>query len=212
MITIIIIVITVIVSILALRNFKLQEDAVFNPTAVTYNKEWYRFFTCGFLHADEMHLAFNMISFYMFGSMLEDFFSSVMFSSSGIILFILFYLSSLFFCLIPTYIKHKHNYSYRSLGASGAVSAVIFATILINPLQGIGLLIVPGIYFPAFIFGAVYLGISAYLANKGNSYINHSAHFWGAIYGIVFIAVVLYLFTGVNAFELFIQQVIAYFK
>jgi membrane associated rhomboid family serine protease len=212
MITNILIIATVIISILGLRNFKLQDDCIFNPTAITYNHQWYRFITCGFIHADEIHLIFNMVSLYMFGNMLESFFEVDIFNQNGKFLFILLYISSLFFCLVPTYIKNKHNYNYRSLGASGAVSAVVFACIFINPLQGIGLLIIPGVYFPAFIFGFVYLGITAYLDKKGNSYINHSAHLWGAIYGIIFTAIAVYLYAGTNAFVLFGQQVISYFK
>ena len=212
MITIIIIIATVAISILALQNFKIQEACIFSPTAITYNNQWYRFITCGFIHADEMHLAFNMISLYMFGNMVEDFFNLEFFLHKGKLLFLLLYISSLFFCLIPTYIKQKHNYNYRSLGASGAVSAVVFASIFISPLQGVGLLFIPGIDFPAFIFGFVYLGITAYLSKKGNSYINHSAHLWGAIYGVLFTAIIIYLFTGANAFALFMQQVLNYFK
>ena len=75
MITIIIIIATVAISILALQNFKIQEACIFSPTAISYNNQWYRFITCGFIHADEMHLAFNMISLYMFGNMVEDFFN-----------------------------------------------------------------------------------------------------------------------------------------
>jgi membrane associated rhomboid family serine protease len=212
MITTIILIATVAISLLALRNYKLQEDYIFNPTAITYNNQWYRFITCGFVHANEMHLAFNMISFYMFGNMLEDFFDSQLFLNNGKFLYLLLYISSLFFCLVPTYIKQKHNYNYRSLGASGAVSAIVFACIFLNPLQGIGLLFIPGIYFPAFIFGFVYLAITAYLAKKGSTYINHSAHLWGSIYGILFTAMVVYLFTKANPFAMFIDQVINYFK
>lgn len=212
MITIIIIIATVAVSLMALNNYNLQSQCIFSPTSITNNNQWYRFITCGFIHADEIHLSFNMISLYMFGNMLELFFDSESFATNGKLIFLTLYISSLFFCLVPTYIKHKHNYNYRSLGASGAVSAVVFACIFINPLQGIGLLIIPGVYFPAFIFGIVYLAITAYLDKKGNSYINHSAHLWGAIYGIIFTAIVIYLGTGSNAFVLFIQQVISYFN
>ena len=105
MITIIIIIATVAISILALQNFKIQEACIFSPTAITYNNQWYRFITCGFIHADEMHLAFNMISLYMFGNMVEDFFNLEFFLHKGKLLFLLLYISSLFFFLIPTYIK-----------------------------------------------------------------------------------------------------------
>jgi len=97
--------------------------------------------------------------------------------------------SSLFFCLLPTYSKNRNNYNYRSLGASGAVSAVVFAFIFLDPLRSLSLIFLPGIGIPGFIFGFLYLAISSYMDRKGGGNINHSAHIWGALYGICFLIV-----------------------
>ncbi|MBN8838009.1 MAG: rhomboid family intramembrane serine protease [Sphingobacteriia bacterium] len=208
-ITVAIIAITSIISFTAFSNNKVLNDLIFSPIDITYRKQWYRFFTCGFIHADIIHLAFNMYSFYLFGDAIEHFFVQI-FGTAGKFIFLLLYVSSLFFCLIPTYIQNKHNDAYRSLGASGAVSAVVFAFIVLAPTIPLGLIIIPGLELPSFVFGLIYLGISAYLSKKGNSYVNHSAHFWGAMYGIFFLLVACLLFSKFNPIENFIQQVTAY--
>ena len=210
-ITTIIIAVTCITSFIAFSNQKLMDDLIFYPPAVTNQNQWYRFVTCGFIHADIAHLGFNMYSFYMFGQAIENSFIDI-YGTSGKAMYILLYISSLFVCLLPTYFKNKDNYHYKSLGASGAVSAIVFAYIFLSPLQGIGLIIIPGLHAPAFIFGFIYLGVSVYLARRGNSYINHSAHLWGAIYGIVFLIVTSLLFTHFNPLSNFIYQVQYYFK
>jgi membrane associated rhomboid family serine protease len=205
-ITVIIIIVTCIVSFLAFSNEKLTNELIFYPPAITNENQWYRFITCGFIHADYMHLGFNMYSFYMFGEQVETIFQLV-FGASGKAMYVILYLSSLVICLLPTYSKNKDNYYYRSLGASGAVSAIVFTYIFFAPMQKIGLILIP-IPFPAIVFGVVYLGVSAYLSKKGSSNINHSAHFWGAIYGIVFFIVTSYFFSPhFRAVEHFLQQV-----
>ena len=203
--------ITCIVSFVSFSNQKLLDDLIFYPPAITHHHQWYRFITCGFIHADFMHLAFNMYSFYMFGNAIENACIEI-YGRFGATVYLFLYISSLFFCLLPTYFKNKENYNYRSLGASGAVSAIVFAFIFLAPLQGIGLIIIPGLTAPAFIFGFIYLGISAYLAKKGSGNINHSAHFWGAVYGVAFLIVTTIVFTDFNALKNFTSQVVAYFS
>ncbi|MFY7965184.1 MAG: rhomboid family intramembrane serine protease [Chitinophagaceae bacterium] len=205
-VTTLIIAITCIASFLGFSNQKLVDDLIFYPPAITNRNQWYRFFTCGFIHADVPHLAFNMLSLYMLGNETEMLFQ-VIFKESGKFFYLLMYVSSLFFCLVPIYFKNKDNYHYRSLGASGAVSAVVFAFIFIEPTRGLGLMIIPGVYPPAFVFGFLYLGVSAYMAKKGNSNINHSAHLWGAVYGIIFLAITSFAFTDYNLLSSFIHQV-----
>jgi membrane associated rhomboid family serine protease len=187
-ITLIIIIITCAISIPAFTNAKIIDDLIFDPPAITYRKQYYRFFTCGFIHANFLHLGFNMYSFWIFGGFVEKEFMWK-FGASGKWLYLLMYVTALFFCLLPTYLKNRENYNYRSLGASGAVSAVVFAFIFFNPVQGIGLIIVPGLYIPGFIFGILYLVISSVLDKRGGGNINHSAHIWGALYGISFLIV-----------------------
>jgi membrane associated rhomboid family serine protease len=206
-ITIIIIIITVLVSISALSSDKIYNDLIFYPPAVTDQRQWYRFFSSGFIHADWMHLIFNMYAFYMFGGAVETFFSNSLFQEKGKLFYMLMYISALGFSLLPTYLKHKNDSYYRSLGASGAVSAVIFAFILLNPMANLGLIILPGIKIPGFIFGFIYLGISSYLDRRGGGNINHSAHIWGALYGMVFVVILAAIFSDYPVVRMFIEQV-----
>jgi membrane associated rhomboid family serine protease len=187
-----------------------MEDFIFYPPAIDRENQWYRFVSSGFIHADFMHLAFNMYTFYMFGDIVEKTFLDI-FGNSGKIFYILLYITSLIVCLLPTYLQHKDNFYYRSLGASGAVSAVIFAGIFLYPTMGMGLFPIP-FHIPAFIFGPLYLGISAYLAKRGQGNINHSAHIWGALYGVVFLIITCQFFTNFRPIENFLTEVMAYFR
>ncbi len=208
-ITLAIVVITCLVSVPAFRNQKMINDLIFYPPAIAEQNQWYRFFTCGFIHADIMHLAFNMYAFYGFGRIIELTLVEV-FEGTGKLLYIVLYLTALFVCLLPTYIKHKEDAYYRSLGASGAVSAIVFAYMLLNPVDKIGLIFIP-IGIPAFILGPIYLIVTSYLSRRGGSHINHSAHFWGAVYGIAFIIGTFYFFKDINLPAYFISQVQGYF-
>jgi membrane associated rhomboid family serine protease len=186
-ITIIIIIINVLVSLAAMNSQRLMDQLIFYPPAVTHDKQYYRFFTSGFIHADFGHLIFNMISLYAFGGMVESGFNQI-FGERGRLLYLLMYLLALPASLMPTFSKNRTNSYYRSLGASGAVSAVIFAGLLMSPQAGVGMYFIP-VYIPGFIFGPLYLIISAYLDRKGGSNINHSAHIWGALFGVAFLMV-----------------------
>ena len=179
-ITVIIVIVTSLISFTAFSNQKIIDDLIFYPPAVTHRNQWYRFFTCGLIHADFGHLIFNMLSLYLFGRFVEDKFMEI-FGDRGKWLYLAMYISSLLVSILPTYFKHKEDYAYRSLGASGAVSAVVFAGLMIAPYVEVGFFIIPPI-IPGFIFGPVYLLISALLDKRGGDNINHSAHIWGAIY------------------------------
>ncbi len=187
-ITIVIVIITVIISFLAMKNDQLMDKLIFHPYTIAKDpSQWYRSITCGFIHADFMHLAFNMFSFYMFGDFIEKFFELI-FGSLGSVFYVLLYLSALVVCIIPTYLQHYKQYRYRSLGASGAVSAIVFVGIFLQPTLQIGFFIIPPI-IPGFVFGPLYLALTVYLSKNGPGSINHSAHLWGAFYGIVFLIV-----------------------
>src|SRR5918993_922216 len=153
-ITVIIVIITALVSIGGFSNPKIIDDLIFYPPAVTRQNQWYRFFTCGLIHADVGHLAFNMLALYLFGRNVELYFAYV-FGDSGKFVYLVMYITALAVSVLPTYFRHKNDYHYRSLGASGAVSAVVFASILFDPISGIGLLFIP-IYIAGFIFGFIY--------------------------------------------------------
>lgn len=205
-ITLIIVIATAIVSFMAFSNQKLMDDLIFDPIAITSQNQWYRFFSCGLIHVDIAHLVFNMISLYSFGTYVVEPNFSYIFGSSGSWLYLALYVISQFLCLLPTYFKNKDNYSYRSLGASGAVSAIVFAGIFLSPLQKMGLIFIP-IGIPGFIFGFIYLAITAYLDKKGGGGLNHSAHFYGALSGIVLLIIFGYIFSPYDLLQNFITQI-----
>lgn len=204
-ITTILVIVTVLVSLGAFNNAKIYEDLIFYPPAVSRRKQWYRFFSSGLIHADGIHLFFNMFSLYMFGPLVEREFA-VIFGTSGKALYLVMYLTALFFSLLPTYLKNRNNYHYRSLGASGAVSAVIFAGLLLTPGVEVGLFFIPP-FIPGFIFAPLFLGFSIYLDRRGRDNINHSAHIFGAIYGMFFVVVLAKILADVNVFQLFVNRV-----
>lgn len=182
-ITLILTIVTVLVSIGGFSNQKLVDDLIFYPPAVSQRNQWYRLFTCGFIHADFGHLFFNMLALYLFGSTVEASFMSL-FGDMGKWLYLLMYLTALAVSILPTYFKNKYNYHYKSLGASGAVSAVIFASLLFNPTMQLYVYFFP---MRGFIFAPLYLILSSVMDKKGGDNINHSAHLWGALYGFAFI-------------------------
>ncbi|WP_121354540.1 rhomboid family intramembrane serine protease [Flavisolibacter nicotianae] len=186
-ITIIIVIITVLVSLGGFTNQKIMDDLIFYPPAVSRNNQYYRFFTCGLIHADYGHLIFNMLALYLFGKEVEAGFVSL-FGTSGRYIYLLMYITALLISLLPTYSRNRNNYHYRSLGASGAVSAVIFAGLMLAPETEVYIFFIP-IPIPGFIFAPLYLLISAWMDRKGGTNINHSAHIWGAIYGLLFIII-----------------------
>jgi membrane associated rhomboid family serine protease len=204
-VTLIIIIITVLVSIFAFRSQKIMDDLIFYPTAITEKNQYYRFITYGFIHADLSHLFFNMYAFYLFGGACENSFINI-FGNYGKTFYVLMYFLSLIACVIPDFNKHKSNAGYKSLGASGAVSAVVFAYILFQPLQGIGLLFIP-VFIPGFLFGIIFLVVSYFLGRKGGSRINHSAHIWGAIFGVIFLLIFSQLFSTYPLLDNFINSV-----
>lgn len=186
MLTLIIIAITVIVSIIAMDNYSLKNKLMFNAYAIHRHREWYRFFSSGLIHADWLHLIFNMYSLYMFGGAVEHMYrSSYVFDEKGILFFVLLYVSALAMASFYSYEKHKNDSYYNALGASGAVSAVVFAYIVLAPTQKLMLFILP-IPIPAYLFGLIFLGIEYYLGKRGQGNIGHDAHFWGAVYGAAF--------------------------
>jgi len=205
MVTIIIIAVTAFISYSAFNNNSLVEKYIFYPPAIK-DKQWYRFITYGFLHADWSHLIFNMFALYLFGSAIEQVFMETFGDKMGILFYILLYFSGLIISILPTYIKEKNNSWYRSLGASGAVSAIVFAYILVYPMNFMGIIFIP-VFLPAFIFGIIYVVTSIYLEKQQNGNINHLAHVTGGIYGIVFMFVVFISFANINIFHWFVDNI-----
>lgn len=206
-ITVIIVIITVIVTFSAFNNQKVMNDLIFYPPAVSKQGQWYRFITCGLIHADFGHVFFNMFSLFLFGKFVEVEFERF-FGDAGKWYYLILYVTALVTSLLPTYFKNIDNYYYRSLGASGAVSAVIFAGLLIAPYVEVYLFFIP-LPIPGFVFAPLYLLVSAWLEKKGGSNINHSAHIWGALYGLAFTIVAGYA-AGFNVIANFISGVQMY--
>lgn len=182
--TYLIIGITVLISVLSFGNRDLFSRLTYSPFGIKYNKEGYRFFSYALVHADFMHLAVNMFVLFSFGSMVEYFYTGL-FGAKGYLYFALLYLGGIVLSVTPAYNKHKDNPAYSAVGASGAVSAVVFASIILNPLAPIGILFIP-FSVPAIIFGTLYLVYSAYMTGKAIDNVGHDAHFWGAVFGIFF--------------------------
>jgi membrane associated rhomboid family serine protease len=178
-ITLIILAVTCIVSFIALGNRKVMDDLILWPPAIARRKEYHRLVTYGLVHADFGHLLFNMITLFFFGRVMERFYASQL----GTFGFALFYIGALVVSILPTYLKNRGNPSYRSLGASGAVSAVLFGYILLAPWSRIIVFVVP---MPAIVYAVLYTGYSIYMDRRGQDNVNHSAHLWGAAYGVAF--------------------------
>ncbi len=193
-ITLLIIVLTAIISINGFRNPAAVSKFQFNPFQVYHRKEWYRMITHGFFHADWTHLIVNMMTLYFFGGVVEHVFHNRL-------LYILFYLSAIIASSLITLFKHKENYYYNAIGASGGVSAIVFASILFAPWSRIIVFPIP-IPIPALIYGILFLGYSQYMSRRNADHINHDAHFAGAVYGFVLPILFNHLY-----FQWFIAQV-----
>lgn len=175
--TVTLILITVIISLIAFSNQKVMSRLIFWPPAMQRG-QYDRFITHGFVHANGTHLLFNMITLFFFGSVIESFYRQYMYDLG----FVLFYLGGLIFAILPSYLKHRNDHRWASLGASGAVSAVLFAYILFEPWKLIFVFFIP---VPAIIFAVLYVAYSVWSGKRDNSNINHSAHLWGAAYGVI---------------------------
>lgn len=183
-ITYLIIAFTSIITLIGFNNRYLFVKLKHWPYEEQRNGEHYRWLTGGLLHANPMHLIFNMLTLFFFGGRVEHWFTTT-FESWGVSLYLLFYLAAIVAASSATYIKYKDNPGFASIGASGAVAAVLFASILLEPMSQIMFIFLP-IPIRAFIFGILYLWYSAYEANKGGDNIDHTAHYYGALFGFFF--------------------------
>ncbi len=181
--TIFIIIITVIVSLYAFQNHAFNDKLIHNPYLVKHKNQWYRLVTSGLLHADFIHLFVNLFVLYSFGSAVEFYYANL-FGGAGALVYLLLYFSAIYASSAASQYKYQDIPQYNSLGASGAVSAVLFTAILFEPYEPLylyGIIKLPGI-----VFGLLYLGYSYYMSQKQTDNVNHDAHFYGAIYGIAF--------------------------
>lgn len=194
MITILIIITTGIISFISFpqnagsysssQRSGLFDKLKFNAYMVYKRNEWFRMFSSGLLHANWSHLIFNMLTLFFFGVEVEKAFRTI-FGVAGPPLYFTFYVLALGVSSISDLIKHKNNHYYNAVGASGAVSAVLFAAILIDPGMSLYMFFIP-IPIPALVFGPAYLIYSYYMGKRQMDNIGHDAHFWGAVFGFVF--------------------------
>ena len=178
MLTIILIAVTAAVSWMAFERPAVLQRLILWPPAIDKNKQFDRLLTHGFIHADWSHLLFNMITLYFFGRVVER----VMTEAVGPVGYVLFYLSAIVVAILPTYMQHRHDARYSSLGASGGVSAVLFASIMLDPWMWI---MVP-LPVPGFLYAIGYVAFSFWKDRQGGGNVNHSAHLSGAAYGVMF--------------------------
>jgi len=186
-ITLIIVILTVLTSVAAFRRTELFYKFDLAPTRIVHQKEYYRIFTHAFLHADYFHLGINMLVFYSFGTYIEQVFTELEAAGvifSGPFFFVLLYVAGIGLASLTTIVRYRDNESYSAVGASGAVSAIVFCYIFFAPLDKILFYMVLPI--PGILFGVLYLIYSSYMSKRSRDNINHAAHFWGAVVGFVF--------------------------
>jgi len=188
-INIVIIGITVIASILSFQNKELFDKLKFNAYLIKHKKQWWRFLSHSLVHADWMHLLINMFVLYSFGAIVEDTFFSL-FSYKGMMYFVLLYVGGVLFSTVFDFGRHHEDPYYNAVGASGAVSAVVFSSILIFPNGSIFIFPIP-FAIPSWLFGILYIIYSVYMGKRGGDNIGHYAHLWGAVYGLVFTIITL---------------------
>jgi membrane associated rhomboid family serine protease len=177
---------TVVISLIGLQNGRVFEQLVFSPYIIHARKDWFRFLTHAFLHAHIPHLAVNMFVLWSFGRVLEGSLGDLVGTSSKLP-YLLLYLGGAAFAALPSYKRHLYDPNYRAVGASGAVSAVLFATILLFPMDDLYLFGI--VRLKGYMFGPLYLAYEYYMDKRGQDNVAHDAHFYGALFGLGFITV-----------------------
>jgi len=178
-INVVLIGVTAVVSMLALSRPAWIEALLLRPTAVSRDRQHYRLLTYGFVHADVGHLALNMITLYFFGPAMEQEVGRH-FGAWG---YLGFYLAALVMSALPSYQRHRDDPDYRTLGASGAVSAVLFGFVLLRPTDTLYLYF--ALPIKAWLFALLYTAYSVWANHRGGDRINHNAHLAGAAFGVM---------------------------
>lgn len=175
----------VLVSVAAFQLPRLFYQLDLQPPAVLSGRQWHRLLSHAFVHADKFHLIVNLYVLYSFGKLVEADYERL-FGSLWPWHFALLYFGGALFSTVPALSRHRHDYGYHGVGASGAVSALVFSFIVVNPSASMGIIFIPGLSLPAALFGVIYLAAEVYLDRKRNSRIAHAAHYAGAAFGILF--------------------------
>ena len=196
-VTYIIIGVTAAISIWCFSNRELKYKLTFSPYSARHQKKWYNVVTHAFVHADYIHLIFNLFVLYSFGFQKSAFADYGLeadfirfFGKFGQFWFVLLYLGGILFATVPAFYKHSDNPNYLAVGASGAVSAVLFSSIILHPFESLQFIFLPGVPIYFIIFGVLYLAYEIYMSKRGKDNIAHDAHFSGAIFGIIFTFVI----------------------
>lgn len=203
MITWFIIGVTVVISYLAFQNPDMMSKLQFNAAQIIHRKEYYRLVSHAFIHANWAHLGVNMLVLYFFGRNIESYFGYY-FGRSANAYFVLLYFGGILASNIWSLAKNRNNYYYNAVGASGAVSAVLFANIFFDPwglLYFFGIIPIPGI-----LFAVGYLFYSYQMSNKKKDNVAHDAHFLGAVFGFIFP-----ILLKPNLFDRFIDNLFSFF-
>lgn len=182
-VTLALIVLCVVVSLAALSNAKLFQALILNPYRTYRGEKIYTVVTSGIIHADYSHLFFNMFTLFYFGSFMEEFYDQT--TSYGVFLYLGLFTVGIILSDIPTIFKHKDHPGYYSLGASGGVAAIMFASILAEPSTKVGIIFFP-VAIPGYLYAVLYMGYSYYMSKQANSGINHDAHLSGALFGLFY--------------------------
>ena len=185
MVTLVLILITATVSILCFTGSLNIGQLMFNAYQVWHRRQWHRMLSYGLVHSGWGHLFFNMLTLYFFGPVVEQYFAAAFGAAAGPVLYALLYISAIAVSTTGDLIKYRNDYGYNAVGASGAVSAILFASILFEPKMGIYIFLVP-IPIPGYVFAPLYLLYCWYMAHRNMDNIGHTAHFWGAVYGLLF--------------------------
>ncbi len=200
-ILIILIILTGLTSYGAFNDGSLFDKLKFNAYAIKHEKQWYRFFSHAFVHANWMHLIFNLYVLWAFGEIVLVFFKYY-FGAAANLYFLGLYIPAIAASSLRSYFLYRDDYLYNAVGASGAVSAIVFASIILYPQGKMGLIFFP-VMIPSWIFGGLYIIYTVIMSKKNIDNIGHDAHLWGAVYGIAYT-----LLTVPHALERFISGII----
>lgn len=185
-VTLLLVGLTCLISYNAFQNRQMFNQLKHFPYVAARQKEYFRFISSGFVHANWGHLLVNMFVLWNFGEIVERYFNLFYGKVTGPVIYILVYVLTIIVASIPSYLKHRNNPYYSAIGASGAVSGIVFIFILFHPWEKLTFLFFPFISFPAIVLGIAYLIYSSWASRNSNDNIGHDAHLYGGLFGFVF--------------------------